>query len=162
MRVLGLDPGLACAGYGLIEQRDGRVSAVDFGVLRSRAPSVPDRLAQLHGRLEALVREHRPDAVAVERVLFNANTRTAMSVGQAAGIALLVAAQAGCEVGEYTPTEVKLTVTGYGGADKAQVQAMIARLLGLPSLPTPADAADALALALTHLQSRKLRSMAGA
>lgn len=159
MRVLGLDPGLACAGYGLIEQVDGRIRALDFGAVRTRDTPVPERLALLHDRLTTLMRRHRPDAVAVERVLFNANTRTAMSVGQAAGVALLVAAQAGCEVAEYTPTEVKLSVTGYGAADKGQVQTMIARLLGLRTVPKPADAADALGLALTHLHARKLRKV---
>lgn len=155
MRVLGLDPGLVCAGYGLIERTGGRVRAVDYGAIRTTG-STPERLALLYDRLGSLVREHRPDAVAVERVLFNANTRTAMSVGQAAGIALLVASQAGCEVGEYSPNEVKLSVTGYGAATKRQMQDMIARLLELDAPPSPADAADALGLALTHMHTRKL------
>lgn len=159
MRVLGLDPGLSCAGYGLVEQGRERPRAVDYGVIRTRGLAVPERLAVLYDGLATLVRRHRPDAVAVERVLFNANTRTAMSVGQAAGVALLVAAQSRCEVAEYTPTEVKLSVTGYGGADKGQMQAMIARLLGLRAPPKPADAADALGLALTHMQARKLRKV---
>lgn len=155
--MLGLDPGLSCAGYGLVEQADGQMRALDFGVIRTAGSAVPERLALLYDRLATLVHRHRPDAVAVERVLFNANTRTAMSVGQAAGVALLVAAQAQCEVAEYTPTEVKLSVTGDGGADKGQMQAMIARLLALREIPKPADAADALGLALTHLHSHKLR-----
>jgi crossover junction endodeoxyribonuclease RuvC len=162
MRVLGLDPGLVCAGFGLVEQVNGRVRAIEYGAIRAGAPGVPARLASLYERLRAIMDEHRPDAVAVERVLFNANTRTAMSVGQAAGIALLVAAQAGCEVAEYTPGEVKQSVTGYGSADKRQVQMMIARLLDLDAPPRPPDAADALGLALTHLSARKLRSAAGA
>lgn len=162
MRVLGLDPGLTCAGYGLVERSGRGVRAVDHGAIRTRPGPVPGRLAKLYDELRRLVAAHRPDAVVVERVLFNANTRTAMSVGQAAGVALLVAAQAGCEVAEYAPNEVKLSVTGYGGADKGQVQAMIARILGLPEPPTPPDAADALGLAITHLHARKLRLVRGA
>lgn len=160
MRVMGLDPGLACAGYGVIDQVRGDLRAVDHGAVRTKDGPVPARLALLYARLSELVTEHRPDAVAVERVLFNANTRTAMSVGQAAGVALLVAAQAGCEVAEYTPNEVKQSVTGYGAADKRQVQLMVAKLLGLSEPPKPADAADALGLAVTHAHGRKLRRIA--
>lgn len=158
MRVLGLDPGLTCAGYGLVERSGGTIRAVCFGAIRTPRGPVPARLHALHDELGALMEAHRPDAVAVERVLFNANTRTAMSVGQAAGVALLLASQAGCEIAEYTPGEVKMSVTGYGKADKAQVQMMIARLLGLDTPPTPTDAADALGLALTHLAAHKLRA----
>lgn len=163
MRVLGLDPGLTCAGYGLVERSDLGTKAVCFGAIRTPRGPIAARLLALHDELKALITLHRPDAVAVERVLFNTNTRTAMSVGQAAGVALLLAAQAGCEIGEYTPNEVKMSVTGYGKADKAQVQMMIARLLELPEPPTPADAADALGLALTHLAAQKMkRVVAGA
>jgi crossover junction endodeoxyribonuclease RuvC len=156
MRVLGLDPGLACAGFGLVEHNGGRTQVVAFGAIRTARLPVPERLAALYQRVHALIREHDPDAIAVERVLFNKNTRTAMSVGQAAGVALLAAAQTGCEVAEYTPTEVKLAVTGDGSADKRQMQLMVGRLLGIDP-PSPADAADALGLAITHLRARKLR-----
>lgn len=159
MRVLGLDPGLTCAGYGIVERVDGGAVALHHGAIRTPQGPVPARLAMLYDEICALIDVHRPDAVAVERVLFNSNARTAMSVGQAAGIALLAAAQAGCDVAEYTPNEVKQTVTGMGQADKRQVQTMIARLLKMPSLPQPVDAADALALALTHLQAYKLRAV---
>ncbi len=162
MRVLGLDPGLTCAGYGLVEQTDGNVRAIEYGAIRTPQGPVPQRLALLYDEVRSLLARHAPEAVAVERVLFNANTRTAMSVGQAAGVALLAASQAGCEVAEYTPNEVKQTVSGYGAADKGQVQLMIAKLLGLAEIPKPADAADALGLAITHLQSRKLRRLARA
>jgi crossover junction endodeoxyribonuclease RuvC len=138
------------------------VRAVAFGAIRTPRVAVPERLVMLHDRLREIIAEHAPDAVAVERVLFNANTRTAMAVGQAAGVALLAAAQAGCEVAEYTPGEVKLTVTGDGSADKRQMQRMITRLLKLDSPPTPVDAADALGLAVTHLRARKLRALEGA
>jgi crossover junction endodeoxyribonuclease RuvC len=158
--VLGLDPGLTCAGYGVVRQEHGAVTALDYGAIRTPAGIVSDRLSLLFDELTLVIDRHRPDAVAVEKVLFNANVRTAMSVGQAAGVALLAAARAGCEVAEYTPGEVKQTVAGYGKADKAQVQTMITRLLGLPKPPSPVDAADALGLALTHAQSRKLRRLA--
>jgi crossover junction endodeoxyribonuclease RuvC len=160
--VLGLDPGLTSAGYGLVERSNGNVRAVEFGAIRTPRGPVPGRLAMLYERLEELISTHLPDAVAVERVIFDANARTAMYVGQAAGIALLAAARSGCEVAEYTPSEMKLSVTGDGRADKAAVQRMVAKLLDLPELPKPADAADALGLALTHLHARKLRSMQSA
>jgi crossover junction endodeoxyribonuclease RuvC len=115
--------------------------------------SVPNRLATLRAELHSLVCELRPDVVVVERVFFQTNARTAMSVGQASGVAMLTAVELGCEVVEYTSNEVKLAVTGFGGATKDQVQRMVARLLSLDALPQPADAADALALALCHLST---------
>jgi len=162
MRVLGLDPGLTCAGFGLVDDTDGNTRAIAYGAIRTARTAVPQRLATLYDEIRVLIDEHAPDAIAVERVLFNANTRTAMSVGQAAGVALLAAAQCGCEIGEYTPNEVKLTVTGDGAADKKQMQRMIGRLLRIDPPPSPPDAADALGLAITHLRSRKLRRLAEA
>ena len=156
MRVLGLDPGLTCAGYGVVERSGGSVRAVCHGAIRTPPGEVPARLAVLFDAVCALIDIHRPDAVAVERVLFNSNARTAMSVGQAAGVVLLAATRAGCDVAEYTPTQVKLSVTGYGQADKKQMQSMVARLLSLEAVPTPADAADALGLAITHVHAYKL------
>lgn len=160
MRVLGLDPGLTCAGFGVIDGSPRRVGVVAYGAIRTPKDAVADRLALLYDRLRGLIERFEPEAVAVERVLFNANVRTATSVGQAAGVALLAAAQSGCEVAEYTPSEMKLAVAGAGDADKAQVQAMVTRLLRLDEVPKPADAADALGLALTHLRARRLRSLA--
>ena len=159
MRVLGLDPGLTCAGFGLVERSNGTVRAIDYGAIRTPRGPVAGRLALLYERLEDIMREHAPDAVAVERVIFDANARTAMYVGQAAGIALLAAARSGCEVAEYTPSEVKLSITGDGSADKARVQMMVTRLLPLAVPPKPVDASDALGLAITHLQARKLREI---
>jgi crossover junction endodeoxyribonuclease RuvC len=159
MRVLGLDPGLTCAGFGLVEEHNGTTRAIVYGAIRTPPIDLPARLAALHEHVRALVSEHRPEAVAVERVLFNANTRTAMSVGQAAGVALLAAAQFGCEVAQYTPSEVKLAVTGDGAADKKQMQRMIGLLLGIDPPPSPPDAADALGLAMTHLRGRRLREL---
>jgi crossover junction endodeoxyribonuclease RuvC len=160
MRVLGLDPGLTCAGYGIVSERAGRLKLVEYGTIRTPREEIQHRLAALFEAVLALIERTEPEAVAVERVLFNANARTAMSVGQAAGIALLAAAKGGCEVAQYNPSEVKMAVAGYGRADKAQVQTMIARLLGLAAPPKPPDAADALALAVTHIHARRLRALA--
>lgn len=147
--ILGIDPGLSRCGYGAVAGSECR--AVAYGVLRTPPElPLPQRLAALADELEALLSELHPAAVAVERVLFQANVRTAMSVGQASGLALALAARAGIPVAQYSPNEVKLAIAGYGGADKAQVQAMVARLLGLDTPPRPPDAADALALALCH------------
>ena len=149
--MLGIDPGLSRCGYGAITGRASECRAVSYGVLRTPPElPVPERLAALHQDLEALIDELEPSAVAVERVLFQTNVRTAMSVGQASGLALAVSARAGIPVEQYSPNEVKLAVAGYGAADKAQVQSMVMRLLRLAAPPSPPDAADALALALCH------------
>lgn len=156
--VLGIDPGVSRCGYGLVLRAGGgRFRAVSYGVITTRpADPMPERLVTVAAELEALVAEHRPSAMAVERVLFQSNARTAMSVGQANGLAQVAAARAGVPVVEYSPNEVKLAVTGHGAAGKAQVQEMVARLLGLAEVPRPPDAADALALALTHSWSGRL------
>jgi crossover junction endodeoxyribonuclease RuvC len=155
--VLGIDPGLSTCGYGAV-RRDGRdLAAVACGVVRTATDApLPERLATLEADLDAFVRELRPAALAVERILFQANVRTAISVGQASGLALAVAARAGVPVTHYSPNEVKLAVAGDGAAAKAQVQHMTRRLLGLASAPPP-DAADALALAVCHLWRAPLR-----
>lgn len=152
MFVLGIDPGLSRCGYGAVRHTASGPRARAIGVIRT-APSVdlPLRLHELQGELRALIAELRPDVVAIERVFFQTNVRTAMSVGQASGIAMVEAVAAGCTVVQYTPNEVKLAVAGDGAADKAQVQQMVQRLLGLARPPRPADAADAAALALCHL-----------
>ena len=153
MFVLGIDPGVSRCGYGCVEGRPGTASrVVGVGVLTT-PPSepLPGRLAALDVDLRALVAEFRPAVVAVERVFFQVNARTAMSVGQASGLALVAAAQAGAEVVQYTPNEVKQAVAGFGSAPTEQVQRMVQSLLGLADVPRPPDAADALALALCHL-----------
>ena len=163
MFVLGIDPGLTRCGYGAVDGGPGgALRAVAAGVL-STAPSspLPDRLAELQAGLRALLAEFTPDAVAVERVFFSANARTAMAVGQASGLALAEAATRGCEVAQYTPNEVKQAVAGWGAAPKEQVGRMVASLLGLSDPPRPADAADALALALCHLAGAPLRAALG-
>lgn len=158
--VLGIDPGVSRCGYGTVARQPGGVlTAQVCGVIRTDPQlPLPDRLVELERELARLVAEQAPCAVAVERVLFQANVRTAMSVGQASGLALVVAARAGIPVAQYSPNEVKLAVTGDGAADKTQVQTMVARLLRLPRTPQPADAADALGLALCHLSNARLQS----
>lgn len=159
MFVLGVDPGLSRCGFGAVAG-PGKERAVAAGVITTdRRLPVPLRLAELRQQLDALVDEIHPDVVVVERVFFQTNAETAMSVGQASGIALLVAAEHGCPVVEYTSNEVKQAVAGYGSADKAQVQSMVARLLELPEIPKPPDVADALALALCHLAARRVGAL---
>lgn len=149
--VLGIDPGLTRCGYGLVSGGEGHERAIAAGVVTTEVTDpIPLRLATLRTDLQAIMLEYRPDVVVVERVLFQTNARTAMSVGQASGIALLCAAEAGLEVVEYSSNEVKLAVAGYGAATKRQVQEMVTSLLSLREIPKPPDAADALALALCH------------
>jgi crossover junction endodeoxyribonuclease RuvC len=157
--VLGIDPGLTRCGYGAVRNDGGRLRAEAAGVLTTPAPAaLPVRLCELQRGVRALLAELRPDSVAVERVFFQSNVRTAMSVGQASGVVLAEAVAAGCTVVEYTPTQVKSAVTGSGSADKAQVQRMVRSLLGLAEVPRPADAADALALAICHLAAAPLQA----
>ncbi|HEU4487722.1 MAG TPA: crossover junction endodeoxyribonuclease RuvC [Actinomycetota bacterium] len=152
MRVIGIDPGVATTGYAIVDKGGSRLEAVTAGVVRTQAGTpAAERLLSLRRALDAILREHRPDVFVIERLFFNANVRTAMAVGQAAGVALLCAAEAGLETCHYTPLEVKLSVVGVGRASKAQVQAMVAALLRLPQVPRPSDAADACALAICHL-----------
>ena len=160
--ILGIDPGVSRCGYGAVAAQGSTLTALACGVIRT-PPSdpLPERLAALQAELEGLVAELRPAAVAVERVFFQTNVRTAMSVGQASGLALAVAARAGVPVCQYTPNEVKQAVAGYGAAGKEQVQAMVTRLLHLSEAPKPPDAADALALAICHLSAGRFRAAAG-
>jgi crossover junction endodeoxyribonuclease RuvC len=158
--ILGIDPGLTRCGYAALESTGGTTArAVALGVVRTAARDpLPSRLAELRGELAALIAELRPDVVAVEHVFFQVNVRTAMSVGQASGLALAEAAAAGCEVVQYTPNQVKESVAGWGAASKEQVQRMVQVRLGLSAPPKPADAADAAALALCHLATAPLRA----
>ena len=149
MIALGIDPGTAICGFGVVSLEGGRLRLVDAGVIRTPSTlSDADRLRQLHGALAALVAEHHPERVGVERLFFQRNVQTAMAVGQARGVALLVAAEAGLGVDEPTPNEVKQTVCGNGAADKQQVAAMVARLLDVSLDGVPDDATDALAVAI--------------
>ena len=160
MLVLGLDPGLAVMGYGLVEGDGDRLEAITYGVVRTEAKTpLVQRLVRLHDALTELIAKHRPDVAAVEELFFSANARTAMGVGQARGVAILTVAQAGLSVVEYTPMQVKQAVTGYGGADKAQVQEMVRLLLQLAETPRPDDAADALAICICHQHSARLQML---
>jgi crossover junction endodeoxyribonuclease RuvC len=152
MRVLGVDPGLTRCGIGVVDLSGARrVTLVDVGVVRTPATDRPEeRLLAVAAELEAWLDRHTPDAVAVERVFAQVNLRTVTGTAQVAGLAMLAAARRGLPVGLHTPSEVKAAVTGYGRAGKAQVQEMVARILVLPARPHPADAADALALAICH------------
>ena len=162
MFALGIDPGLSRCGYGAVSGHGGRLSAVAYGHLTTPAElPVSERLARLWSDLEGLLDDLNPEVVVVERVLFQVNARTAMAVGQASGLALAAAARRDCPVVQYSPNEVKLAVAGYGSASKEQVQSMVKILLALPEDPRPADRADALALAITHLSGSGLRAAVG-
>lgn len=152
LRVLGIDPGLTRCGVGVVDvARDRSATLVHVGVVRSDSDlPIERRLAAIAAGIRAVLEEHRPDVVAVERVFAQQNRSTVMGTAQASGIALLLAAEQGLPAATHTPSEVKAAVTGYGAADKRQVQAMVARVLRLDALPQPADAADALAIALCH------------
>ena len=160
MLVIGIDPGTAITGYGLVrEKEDGSLKVEDFGVIETPAKlAMPERLLQLHSQLQEIVNLHHPESGAVEKLFFQRNVRTAISVGQARGVALLVLAQAQVPVSEYSPMEIKQAVAGYGGADKNQVQQMVRALLGLSEIPRPDDAADALAVAICHVHSAPMKA----
>jgi crossover junction endodeoxyribonuclease RuvC len=146
---LGIDPGTAICGFGVVELRGGGVRLIDAGCVRTPSDATDgERLRQLHAALAQLIAEHRPERVGVERLFFQRNVQTAMAVGQARGIALLAAAQASLPIDEPTPNEVKQTVCGNGSADKAQVAVMVQRLLGVSLGGVPDDATDALAIAI--------------
>jgi crossover junction endodeoxyribonuclease RuvC len=155
-RVLGIDPGIAAMGYGLIEDNNNKLTTIDYGCLSTSAKqATPERLLTLYQGLIDLIERHQPSAAAVE--LFVArNLRTALMVGQARGIAILAVANKGIPVYEYTPLEVKQRVSGYGHGDKKQIQEMVRIQLGLQSTPEPDDAADALAIAICHISEARL------
>jgi crossover junction endodeoxyribonuclease RuvC len=159
MFVLGIDPGLSRCGYGLVTRgRDSSLRARAAGVLETDPHmELAQRLLVLHTELQSLLDDLRPETVVVERVFFQVNAKTAMSVGQASGLALLAAVAAGCEVAQYTSNEVKQALVGYGAANKEQVQRMVAQVLGLGAVDGPPDVADALALAVCHLTTVPLR-----
>ena len=161
MITLGIDPGTAITGFGIIkEETDGCLAVLDYGIIRTSADlSQADRLAHLYHRIREIILLHQPEMGAVEKLFFERNVRTALHVGQARGVALLAMAESKLSIGEYTPMEVKLAVAGYGGADKKQVQQMVRTILGLDTIPHPDDAADALAIAICHIHSSKMHSL---
>jgi crossover junction endodeoxyribonuclease RuvC len=157
--VLGIDPGVANTGYGVVARHQGRLVALDGGVLETAPGTDPAlRLADIHAGVAALIEEHRPDALAVEDLYFGANARSAFAVGQARGVVLLAAGQRGVPCSSYTPQQVKGAVCGSGRAAKDQVQRMVQALLALPELPRPDHAADALAVAICHANGAPLRA----
>ena len=151
MKVIGIDPGTAACGYGIVQESGGRLRAVDHGWWRTTADERPElRLKKIFDGVAGLVAEHRPDAVVLEESFVGADARTALSVGQARGAVLVACAAAGVECAEYAPARVKQAVCGYGRAEKAQVQRMVKTILGMERTPTPHHAADALAVAICH------------
>ena len=155
MITLGVDPGTAILGYGVVAGED-EPAAVAYGVLRTPSDQpMPARLLTLYEGIRALIAEHRPDVLAIEQLLFGRNVTTALAVGQARGVVLLAAAQAGMPVAEYKPAQVKEAVVGYGKAEKQQMQEMVRLLLRLPAVPHPDDAADALAVAICHVHTAR-------
>jgi crossover junction endodeoxyribonuclease RuvC len=161
MLVIGIDPGTASTGYGLIRQStDGQLALVDYGLISTAAGRpLPARLLDLYSALTDVLEQYRPDTAAVEQIFFQRNVKTALMVGQARGVALLSLARIEIPVDEYTPSEIKLAVSGYGNADKVQMQTMVKALLSLDHLPQPDDAADALAVAICHCHSQKIRHL---
>jgi crossover junction endodeoxyribonuclease RuvC len=160
MRILGLDPGTARTGYGIIDVIEGRLLTVTYGVIVTPArDSAPQRLQSIYSELNALIAAYEPDAAAVEEVFFGRNITTAISVGQARGVLLLALANANIPTSEYSPPRIKDAVTGYGKANKAQVQLMVRNLLELEETPRPDDAADGLAVAITHYQYHRFESL---
>ena len=156
---MGIDPGMARTGYGLVRQiRGGELELVDFGVIETQAgEEASERLLTLEAGIERVLQVHRPESSGVERLFFERNVSTAMSVGQARGVALLTLARHHLPVTEYSPVEIKQAVAGYGAADKRQMQTMVQTLLRMDELPRPDDAADALAVAICHAHMSRIR-----
>lgn len=160
MRILGLDPGTATTGYGIVDVEEGAFTAVAYGVIKTPASmAMPQRLQLIEQELQQLLDKYRPDSVGIEEVFFGRNVTTAITVGQARGVLLLTLANAGLPIGEYSPPKIKDAVTGYGKADKAQVQLMVRNLLDLEETPRPDDAADGLAVAITHYHYQRFASL---
>jgi crossover junction endodeoxyribonuclease RuvC len=161
VRIFGIDPGSERTGYGCVETDGGATHLVMCGAISAHpGDAFPQRLARIHRELSALLSRCAPECVAIETVFHAVNVRSALKLGHARGVAMLAAVEAGCQVAEYSPTEIKRSVVGYGRADKHQVQQMIKLLLGLDQLPSPHDAADALAVAICHLHSAPSRAVA--
>jgi crossover junction endodeoxyribonuclease RuvC len=158
MLILGIDPGIGRTGWGIIEVHGSQFTVHHFGCIETLAnDALPNRLFALYDEILNIIDEHQPEEFAIEDLFFNTNAKTALIVGQARGVVLLAAAQKNLPVAVYTPLQVKMALTGYGRAEKNQIGVMVKTVLHLPSIPTPDDTADALAIALTHAFSRKMR-----
>ena len=155
MRILGIDPGYAIVGFGVLDADRGKARLVRCGAINTQAGTpMPLRLLQIQEDLETLIRDFSPDVMAIEELFFNTNVTTAIGVAQARGVILATAARLGVRIFEYSPSQVKIAVVGYGKAEKRQVMEMTKRILGLSAVPKPDDAADAVAIALCHARSR--------
>lgn len=161
MLVLGLDPGTATTGYGVVkEHEDGSVEAIDYGVISTKAKTpMPQRLQQIFEELNKLIERYQPDEIAIEELFFGRNVTTGITVAQARGVMLLVAAQHNIPIASYKPKAAKQAITGYGSADKHQMQMMMMQILNLEEIPRPDDAADGLAMAYTHLNTTRFDRM---
>jgi len=160
MRILGIDPGIARAGWGVIDEAKGKFSAIAYGCIETEAGiETPQRLLIVHEEIMTILEKYKPDGMVVEELFFSKNTTTAFTVGQARGVILLAGAEYNVPAFTYTPLQVKLAVTGYGKAEKSQVGQMIKMILHLESIPKPDDVADALAVGLTHALSHKISSL---
>jgi crossover junction endodeoxyribonuclease RuvC len=160
MIIMGIDPGFAITGYGIVKYEGNKFSVIDYGAIETKASTAfPKRLLLLNNRLEELIKEYRPSAISVEELFFNKNIKTALAAAHGRGIALLAASKSEAKVFEYTPLQVKQAVTGYGRAEKAQIQQMVKIILNLPEIPKPDDAADALAVAICHAHSHKMSDL---
>ena len=165
MIILGIDPGYAILGWGVIEKTGNHFRTIDYGaVTTDKDMEMPDRLEALYNGLREIIEEYRPEEASIEKLFFNTNTTTAISVGQARGVAILACVKGGLKVAEYTPLEIKQALVGYGRADKQQVQFMVKTMLNLAAIPKPDDTADALAAAICHGHSadNRLKQMTGA
>jgi len=157
MRILGIDPGIARTGWGIIEEREGKFLALDYDCFETSSKlETPRRLFEIHNKVIKLINKYRVDALSIEEIFFNTNAKTAFIVGQARGVVLLAGSQKKIEIGVYSPLQVKIAIAGYGRAEKGQVGRMVKKILNLKEIPNPDDTADALAVGLTHLFSRKI------
>lgn len=162
MIILGIDPGLAIVGYGVIEAQKGAFRPIDCGVINTpKSDTVPIRLNKIYDGMLSLIEKYKPDCIAIEELFFNTNITTGINVAQARGVVLLACQQKGLKMYEYTPLQIKQALTGYGKAEKKQIQFMVARLLNLKAVPKPDDAADGLAVALTHGQTARMSGLFG-
>jgi len=161
MKILGVDPGLGRAGWAIINEDRGKTTAIEFGCIETKKTTKEaDRIKFIYSEISRIIKEHSPEVLSIEKLFFNKNVSTALNVGQARGVIILAAANSGLIISEYTPLQVKMAVVGYGRADKNQIGQMVKSIFSLPSVPTPDDTADALAIALTYAVSYKINNLA--
>ena len=162
MIIMGIDPGFAITGYGIVKYEGNKFSVLEYGAITTEASmKFSQRLLVLYDELEILIKKHKPDAISIEELFFNKNIKTALNVGHGRGVAVLAAAKSAIEIFEYTPLQVKQSVVGYGRAEKAQIQQMVKAILNLSAVPKPDDVADALAIAICHGNSHKMGVLMG-